>query len=241
MLLPHYGNAVVTNQKSDVAADVVTELDQKIEEYLREELKKIEPGASFVGEETGGDRNAERFWLVDPIDGTAHFVRGMPFCTTMVALIDRGQVVFGVIYDFVNDVMYAAEKGKGTTINGVSTHVSERPLRKAYLGWESKFETEEDRDKFFALKKLCVPFSAMCVGYDLAMVAAGRLEGRVTFNGYGKDYDYAPGSLIVAEAGGHVANIGSTTYDYRNTNFITANPVIFEELTQGSDAIFPLA
>ncbi|RJQ37810.1 hypothetical protein C4552_00230 [Candidatus Parcubacteria bacterium] len=72
------------------------------------------------------------------------------------------------------------------------------------------------------------------------LVAEGKLDARIAFDPWGYDYDFASGVLLIAEAGGRVTNIGSTTYDYRNTNFIAANPVIFEELTKGPDAIFPL-
>ena len=53
-------------------------------------------------------------------------------------------------------------------------------------------------------------------------------------------YDFAPGSLLVSEAGGVVANIGSTSYDYTNLNFIAANPIVYKGLTEGSEALFPL-
>ena len=57
---------------------------------------------------------------------------------------------------------------------------------------------------------------------------------------YGKDYDFAPGSLLVSEAGGVVANIGKTTYDYRNLNFIASNRPVFTALTEGAGALFPI-
>lgn len=57
---------------------------------------------------------------------------------------------------------------------------------------------------------------------------------------YGMDWDFAPGSLLVSEAGGKATNIGETSYDYRNHDFIIANPRVHEELTTGPHAIFPL-
>jgi fructose-1,6-bisphosphatase/inositol monophosphatase family enzyme len=77
-------------------------------------------------------------------------------------------------------------------------------------------------------------------GYEFVLVATGKLEGRICVDAFGKDYDFAPGSLLVSEAGGIVANIGSTTYDYRNTNLIAGNKALFDDLTQGTDAIFPI-
>ena len=83
-------------------------------------------------------------------------------------------------------------------------------------------------------------FKAGSSGFEFAMVASGKLDGRLCFDSYGKDYDFAPGSLLVEEAGGVVANIGSREYDYRNGNFIAANPLVFKQLTEGPDAIFPI-
>ena len=62
------------------------------------------------------------------------------------------------------------------------------------------------------------------------MVACGKLDARVGFDPYGKDYDFASGALLVAEAGGIVTNIHKDTYDYRDINHIAGNPVIYEEL-----------
>lgn len=242
ILLPFYGNTDILRQKGNTAVTVVTELDIKIEEFLAGELKKLYPAIDFAGEETGGNRNAEQFWLVDPIDGTAHFVRGLPFCTTMLALIEKGEVIFSIIYDFMGDVMYVAEKGKGATMNGKAIHVSNRPLAEAYTDdFESDLTKEENQTLFNTLRSKCMFVKTLSSGFEHAMVASGKLDGRICKDPYGKDYDYAPGSLLVAEAGGRVANIGALTYDYQNLNFIAANPVIFKELTEGDGAVFPIS
>ena len=72
------------------------------------------------------------------------------------------------------------------------------------------------------------------------LVATGKIEGRVNFDPWGKDYDYAAGSLLVQEAGGIVANLGKRTYDYRNYDYIAASPTMYKVLTEGPDAIFPI-
>lgn len=240
VLMPFYGNVSRTANKSDDAFDIVTELDIKAEEFLAERLKTAFPDIEFVGEESGGNRNAERFWLVDPIDGTQHFVRGMPFCTTMVALIEGSEVVFGAIYDFVKDDLYLAEKGHGATLNGQKIKVSDRSLKESFMGWEIHLDKPENLKIFLELEKRCAFFKAVVAGYEFALVASGKIDGRISFDPYGKDYDFAPGALLVAEAGGVVANLGSRSYDYRNTDFIAANPRVFKELTEGDDAIFPI-
>jgi myo-inositol-1(or 4)-monophosphatase len=230
IVLPNFGLANITDEKSKHPADVVTETDIKVEAFLKEKLAKAFPDIEFVGEEGQGNREAKRFWLVDPIDGTALYIRGMPFCTTMLALIEDGVVNFSVIYDFVGDNMYWAERGKGAYMNDSRIYVSNRKLEKGYVCMETKYpEKEENLKKLLAITKLGY-FHSINAGWEFAMVASGKLDARVAFDAFGRDYDFAPGSLLVSEAGGVITNIGSGDYDYKNTDFIAGNPVIYQEL-----------
>jgi myo-inositol-1(or 4)-monophosphatase len=127
MLLPGYGRIGELARKAGNAHSVVTELDHAVEAFLSAELQELDPDIGFVGEECGGDANAERFWLCDPIDGTVHYLRGMPYCTVMLALIEGHQVQLAAIYDFVHDIIYHAERGQGAFANGERIRVSDRP------------------------------------------------------------------------------------------------------------------
>ena len=236
-LLSAWGNVEVESQKDDPAVNVVTKTDIEIEKLVSTELAQIYPDISFVGEECGGSREEERFWIMDPIDGTAHFVRGLPFCTSMIALIENGIVIFSAIYDFVNDDMYWAERGMGAFKNDERLKVSNRTLAEAYIGCESNLEREENLGLYLNLQSRTVIFQSINSGWEYAMVASGKLDARICLDPFGKDYDYAPGSLLVSEAGGIVTNIGSAEYDYRNTNFIVANPAIYEELTSDKNSL----
>ncbi|MBI4086010.1 MAG: hypothetical protein HY433_02055 [Candidatus Liptonbacteria bacterium] len=240
ILLPKWGIAPIFRHKSASGADVVTKLDIEVESRVAKSLQRLYPDIKFVGEERGGKRGGEKFWLMDPIDGTGHFVRGMPFCTTMLALVENGHVVFSAIYDFLNDGMYWAECGKGAFRNNKCLKVSGRPLKEAYVAVESRLETKKSQEMANRLEKETVSFHSVSCGWEFAMIAEGKLDGRISFDPWGYDWDFAPGSLLVSEAGGVVANIGSRKYDYRNTNLIATNQVIFRELTSGRNAIFPL-
>lgn len=237
MLLPFYGNCNFKD-KEGRENDVVTELDVSVEDFLRDRFIKLDSSYSFVGEENDGDRTANRFWLCDPIDGTAHFIRGLPFCTTMLALIEDGQVIASVIYDFVNDNMYYACMGEGAFCDGKPLFVSERPLQKAYLSWEVQYKKIENEKIVLDLLRCASTFKSLNAGFEFAMVASGKLDGRICVNPYGKDYDYAPGTFLVQEAGGIVTNIGSDKYDYRDLNFIASNKNVHSNLTQGIDSLF---
>lgn len=237
----NFGRIESYSRKEGEASDLVTEFDIAAEKRISERLHNAEPSITFVGEETGGDRKAERFWLLDPIDGTTHFIRGVPFCTTMLALIEEGVVNYSVIYNFVLDEMYIAERGKGATLNGNKISVSNHPISGSYMGYETnttKGENLQLQEKVRQQKVAIV--HTINTGYEFGLVASGKLDGRIQIDPFGSDYDFAPGSLLVEEAGGVVANIGSNTYDYKNLSFLATNPIIFSELTQGPKAIFPI-
>src|SRR3989344_1340851 len=108
------GHAGLSRQKGGRTNDPVTELDIATEQHMMKLLADAFPSIAFVGEETGGDRSADTFWIMDPIDGTEQFIRGENGCTSMIALIDKGVVQFSAIYDFVGDVMYWAERNLGS-------------------------------------------------------------------------------------------------------------------------------
>ncbi len=199
MLLPYFGN-IKTTEKAGRIHDVITELDTQIETYLKEKFFEILPTVGFFGEESGGEKN-NNFWLVDPIDGTLPFARGIPFCTTMVALIENGEVVFSAIYNFVTDTLFLAEKGKGAWENDIQIHVSDHPLKGALI----KFETIREDTTHNAFKDRiyhqAIPFETVVAGHEFCLVASGKIDGRICINPYGKDYDFAPGALLVSAPG----------------------------------------
>lgn len=236
---PHFGNVAFTAKKNE-SYDVVTELDIKVEETLREKLAEVDSTIAFVGEESGGDRESNKFWLCDPIDGTGLFVRGIPMCTTMLALIENQVVTASVIYDFVRDEIYYAYRGEGAYKEDERLQVSDRYMDQAYFSWEINNELVDNKELINILLDRYVLFNSCNSGYEYALIAQGKLDGRICYYPYGYDYDFAPGSLLVEEAGGIVANIGKTTYDYRERNHIAANKNIYKGLTEGEDALFPI-
>lgn len=230
ILLDSFGKIEAISHKSQSPVDAVTELDGKVETIMAEKLRDYDSSIGFYGEEHGGNNETNRYWLVDPLDGTAHFIRGNPFCTTMISLIESGQVTFAAIYDFVRDDLFAAAKNEGAFCNDKPIRVSERPLKKAYFAYEVDFQSKENLSKWLEVQKHCITMNTINCGFEFSRIASGRLEGRLCLNAFGKDWDYAPGSLLVAEAGGIVRNIGSNTYDFQDHNFIATTQEIDSEL-----------
>lgn len=121
-LIDAHGNIGHTH-KSDYSQ--VTVLDIAVETDLKNKLSVAYPKIGFYGEETGQSGNSNTYWLVDPIDGTSSFVRGLPFCTNMAALIDDGEAIASVIYNFLTDDLYTANIGSGAFKNGERLQVNE--------------------------------------------------------------------------------------------------------------------
>ncbi|MET1033106.1 MAG: inositol monophosphatase [Candidatus Saccharimonadales bacterium] len=210
---------------------VVTQMDLLVEERLKAALSELAPDIAFSGEETGTDYDQKTFWLVDPIDGTESFVRGLPFSTNMIALIDDGEPVLSVIYNFFLDEYYLAIKGHGATCNGHPIHVSDRPMKRANVVSGSGFGKAGLTETNDRLRKQVAAMSGMnASGFEMSAIARGALDGRITWNPSGKAWDFAPGALLIQEAGGRVENIGAKGYDYRNLQFIASNPLIFDDL-----------
>ena len=210
---------------------IVTAMDLMVEEHLRDVLAALSPEVGFAGEETGADYNQATFWLVDPIDGTEPFTRGLPFATNMIALIHLGEPVMSVIYNFVLDEYFYASKVGGATKNGHTVHVSTRPLSRAFLSFGAKLKDPKQhgmRDRL-RLKVQNMPQMGAS-GYIFSAIASGAIEGTITYGTPGGPWDFAAGALLVQEAGGRVANLGSSTYDYREIHLVATNAVVFDEV-----------
>jgi myo-inositol-1(or 4)-monophosphatase len=213
---------------------VVTEMDLLVENTLREELAKLDASIAFSGEETGTDYTPQTHWLVDPIDGTEPFIRGLPFATNMIALIDNNEPVLSVIHNITSGDYYLAIKGGGATCNGHPIHVSDRPLERSFVSMS--YNPRKDPRAIGLADRLRSELGAMNImkvgasGFQNPAVACGATDGTFVIFSNSNPWDAAPGMLLISEAGGRVANIGSDTYDYRDPYVVAANPVIFDKL-----------
>ena len=230
-LKKHAGNNVTATYKGHNAATAVTEYDISSENYIKEQLALHDRSIGFHGEETGHSGSERTYWLVDPIDGTGHFVRGTPFCSTMISLIDNGEVVATAVYLFMTDQLFTAVRGQGTLCNGTPVRVSTRSLSDSYLTHSTDLVSPRSRETFLRLQThaQCKHFAA--AGYEMALIASGLYDGNICFDPHGEDWDYAP-ALLIAEAGGIVTTIGKDTWDFRNHNFIAANPLVHAQLNK---------
>jgi myo-inositol-1(or 4)-monophosphatase len=223
-LLEAYGRVEETIKDNDTP---VTLLDKQIEEELREFLTQLDPGIGLVGEEYPPAGNTDTFWLIDPIDGTESFIRGIPFARNMVTLIDRGQPIMTVVYKFNTDETFAAIKGQGAYKNGHPLKCSQRVLSRTWIELSVPFTNADTTPMLEEVRKMTNGYRV--IG-DFTLVLEGKVDAMLAYKSGGGDWDYAPRALLMQEAGAKVANLGSNSYDYKNHDFLAASPAVFDQL-----------
>lgn len=103
--------------------DVVTEADHRSEEAILSAISAAFPGDAFLAEESGeSGENAERLWVIDPLDGTVNYANGIPFFAVSIGLAVEGQPVLGVVFDPTRDELFSAVTGGGAQLNGRPIH-----------------------------------------------------------------------------------------------------------------------
>ena len=107
--------------------DFVTVSDKKVEKILIDELQRARPNYSILSEEIGLIKKDEEFkWIIDPIDGTANFLHGIPHFGISIGLEHNKEIICGIIYDPIKNEMFFAEKGNGSYLNDQRMRVSAR-------------------------------------------------------------------------------------------------------------------
>ena len=190
--------------------DYLTEVDGETEELISSRLHEAFPQDGFIGEETAA-RMAQGLgatWVVDPIDGTSNFARGVAHFCVSIACIAGGKVEVGVIYDPIRDELFSARRGAGARLNGVAIKASDATgLANSAIevGWNVRAGAEKYLD---LLRRVAFSGAAPCRtgsgALGVAYVAAGRRDGFVEH--HIKAWDCLAAILLVHEAGGYVSD-----------------------------------
>jgi len=190
--------------------DFLTEVDGETEALIAQRLLEIFPSDGFIGEESkarpAGEGGAA--WVVDPIDGTANFARGVPHFCVSIASVAAGKVEVGVIYDPVRDELFAARRDGGARLNGAlirASGASSLANSAVEVGWNLRAGPEQ----YVALLRRIAstgasPSRTGSGALAIAYVAAGRLEGFVEHHIHA--WDCLAGIMLVTEAGGYVSD-----------------------------------
>lgn len=188
------------------ALDIVTSSDLMVQHFLQEKLSRLLPGSGFYCEEENLRQLQQEFvWVIDPIDGTANYSRGMDACVISVALLHHGKPVVGVVRNINKDEIYSATSGGGATKNGKPIHVSARPFAEGLFCTAMSLYKKE-------YAKLCndIIFDVYMKANDVRRFGSCAME--LCYMAEGKcelyfelrifPWDYAASLLILQEAGG---------------------------------------
>ncbi len=188
--------------------DYLTETDAAVEKMVRARIAAGFPDDSFLGEESVDDSAAAKFgrdiWVVDPIDGTANFARGVPHFCISIAFVRDGQIEIGVVYEPVRDELYVARRGAGSTRNDVPIRVSGiDDMKQAIVeaGWSMRRPNEAYIDFVDQLYRAGAQVRRAGSGtLGLAYVADGRSDAYCEL--HINSWDALAALLLVREAGG---------------------------------------
>lgn len=225
-ILSQYGN-LKHDFKED--ASVVTELDRAIERTIAKSLHSQFPDIGIVGEEFGQTGNSHKYWLIDPLDGTELFIRGLPGVTIIIGLVENGVATHSYIYDPAEDRLYSAVRGGGAFLNGNQTQVSTRPVGSSYIVVSSGLELTSDLPK--KLHDYGVSYVTRMLGSGIrsTYMASGRIEGVIVKSqNRGGPWDHAPTRLLMEEAGAKLIISGEDMVEARV--FALLSPAVYEEL-----------
>ena len=218
--------------------DFVTASDKKVEKILIDELQKARPNYSILSEEIGKINNDESFkWIIDPIDGTANFLHGIPHFAISIGLEHDGEIICGIIYDPIKDEMFVAEKGNGSYLNNQRIRVSSRSKLENCIiftgGPKIGVKNRELFLKEYNNVSSKVPTTIRKLGsasLDMAYVAAGRCDGF-----WQRDLNYwdiAAGIILVRESGGFVTDFKGEKEYMQNKTILVTNSKINTEMIE---------
>lgn len=217
----------------------VTEADLAVDRFLNERLRAARPSYGWLSEETEDDPSrlsCKTLFIVDPIDGTASFLKGRPHFTICAAVVHDGRPAAGVVYNPILEELFAARDGAGATCNGNPIHVSAREEVEgcrllgdkqmlAHAAWNAPPN---------------IPWPAMeietrgSIAYRLALVANGSFDAMLALSAK-RDWDLAAAEIVATQAGGLVTAHDGSVLRYNRpdaiqTSVVGAGPKLHERL-----------
>ncbi len=227
--LEHYESKdLIVDQKGDTS--LVTSADRNCEEFLRAAIRKRFPDHGVIGEEFGEERSdAQIVWTIDPIDGTASFVHGIPLFTTLIGVLENGVPIAGAIYQpFLERLCIGT--ASGTILNGARCQVSRintlglGTVVASGISGVGGILPKENSERLIAACRL---FRTWGDGWGYMMVASGRAE--VMLDGALKIWDAVPVIPVINGAGGKATSIGGGD-PLNELNLVATNAVLHDEV-----------
>jgi myo-inositol-1(or 4)-monophosphatase len=217
------GLNVVEKQRMDFASEV----DRMAEAEIVKELRRAYPTHAILGEEGGAVGKGPLVWVIDPLDGTHNYLRGIPHFSVSIALLDRGEPVYGVVFDPLRDELFTASKGDGAYLNDRRIRVGKREnLGGAMIATGFPYRQREHLGPQLDITRAMLGQAedlrrSGSAALDLAYVAAARYDGYFEIGL--KPWDMAAGVLLVREAGGRYCDFAGRDGIPESGNIVAAN------------------
>lgn len=213
-------------EQKEGCLNIVTSSDIAVQEFLCRELAAALPGSGFICEEEDvHDPDHEYVWVIDPIDGTSNYSRGLDACAISVALKKGPEVILGVVYSPARGEMYWAERGHGAFCNGRPLHTSDRSFENGMFCTAMSLYRKE----YAAIcDEIIMDTYYQCndirrfgvASLELCFVAAGYCE--LYFEMRLMPWDWAAASLILEEAGGAISGLDGTLPRFDGPDLVCA-------------------
>ncbi len=214
-------------------SDVVTEVDRLAEDHIVSQLLAAFPSHQVLAEEGHHPTSTDApLWVVDPLDGTRNYARGVPFFCVSIALQVAGKTVLGVIHDPIHDETFSGRLGEGAELNGHPLTFSRKPKLEESIVAAGSMPARNPADRNLALPiymraRPLVEAIRMSgsVALNLAYVACGRWDISLSDNVH--PWDVLAGALLIEETGGVVSELGGRPLSLTSRDILAANQTAF--------------
>lgn len=233
-----YDPSLLEAETKTTAGDLVTAADIASESTIIKIIRQSFPDELIISEEskTGQELLNDQYlqgltcWVIDPIDGTNNYKRGMAYSGISLGFIVNGEIVLGGILDPYRNNMYIAEKGRGATCNNTTIHVSNRtkfdPGTRVCTSNSYEGGTQDNLNRYQKLGHVWVDVLGSAV-LIMADIASGKLD-LYHHNGL-KPWDNAAGFLIADEAGAKICGLTGQKISWLSNEAIIGNPTLVDE------------
>ena len=226
---------IKTKQKT-APWDVVTKYDLASEEFIVRKIRRKYPDHGILSEESGEIKKSRKFWIIDPIDGTRPFSRGVAQFCVSISFVNHNQIELGCVYDPIADELFFAKRKGGAFLNGKRVHVTSETKPK-YADAAILLGSHETtvREKKVIYNNLVIKYNfwpdrVSSAALSGAYVASGRFALYIS---KGLDpWDYSAAALMLKETGAKVTEFNGRPYKWNSRTIVAANPSLHRILTK---------
>lgn len=212
--------------------DLVSEVDRMAEREIIDVVQRAYPHHAILAEESGSRAGEQCEWIIDPLDGTTNYLKGIPHFCVSIGVRAEGRIQHGLVYDPIREELFTATRGQGAILNNRRIRVSRRTRMEDAI-FAVGFTPENPKIEVYEyinhqLNAKSVLRRSGSSGLDLAYVGAGRYEG--FFDLSLKPWEMAAGALIVREAGGMVGDPDGSENYLESGHIVAGNAKLFRNL-----------